>query len=194
MSIQLLDHLFNVHRQKWAQRVQCGRCNIWLNERADLAKHLRTHPAEVHKCPNCDKISPTANALKCHIRAVHSERTHKCSLCEKVFRTVTAMKVRSRCFFFSFPAPIVRRRWLWVELLQSFFNHFSIIFQLFSRVNFPTPLESRGYAYAPENVPMRLLQWCVSMALEYVRTSEENASIRLERRPAKEERNALDNN
>lgn len=116
---QLLDHLFHVHRQKWAQRVQCGRCNIWLNERADLAKHLKSHPAQVHKCPHCDKISPTANALLCHTRAVHSEATHKCTLCEKVFRTITALKVRTDYLLFCSERTL---RWCGLELESIFFD------------------------------------------------------------------------
>lgn len=91
---QLLSHLFGMHKQTWAkQRAQCGKCNIWLNDRSELKKHLEEHPTEAHKCPHCEKISPTANALKCHIRGVHAERSHKCGSCDKSFRNVTALKV-----------------------------------------------------------------------------------------------------
>lgn len=91
---EILSHLYHVHRQNWAKGAQCEKCDIWLHTRKEFQAHQQLHRTQVHKCPQCEKISPTANALKCHIRGVHAERSHKCKSCDKAFRSATEMKVR----------------------------------------------------------------------------------------------------
>lgn len=90
---EIFNHLYNEHKQSWAKGAQCEKCNIWLHTRNEFRKHQLIHRTQVHKCPQCDKISPTANALKCHIRGVHAERSHKCESCDKAFRSAAEMKV-----------------------------------------------------------------------------------------------------
>lgn len=77
-------------------QVQCELCHSWLSNRYALKAHMLRHTSEPKKCPQCDKISPNANALSSHIREVHAERIHKCHLCEKAFKAAVALKVTKR--------------------------------------------------------------------------------------------------
>lgn len=79
-------------------QVQCELCHSWLSNRYALKAHMLRHTSEPKKCPQCDKISPNANALSSHIREVHADRIHKCHLCEKSFKAAVALKVSLNIF------------------------------------------------------------------------------------------------
>lgn len=98
---------------------------------------MLNHTSEPRKCPHCDKISPTRNALTTHIRGVHTERTHKCHLCEKSFKAATALKVS---------LPFLLH---WCQLIeQSLRMHFCLPYQ--DHVATHTGEKSYKCSYCPE--------------------------------------------
>lgn len=94
--VQLKSHLSSVHKQgpqKPKQKYQCDICLKFYSSQGSLYTHKLTHSTEIHKCTLCDKISPTAAALVCHMNAVHVEKKLKCTLCDKTFKLAPALKV-----------------------------------------------------------------------------------------------------
>lgn len=93
---QLTVHSRKVHEQgpvKPKQKFQCDVCSKWYASKGILTTHKLTHSSGPQKCTLCDKISPTAAALNCHMRAVHVEAKYNCHLCEKTFKLAPALKV-----------------------------------------------------------------------------------------------------
>lgn len=91
---QNLDRHLRTHdRTKKKRKFQCNICHSRFRLQYGLATHMLTHNSEPQKCDQCDKVSPNANALKLHIRAVHGESKFKCHLCGKKFKLPSMLKV-----------------------------------------------------------------------------------------------------
>ncbi|EAT38620.1 AAEL009502-PA [Aedes aegypti] len=70
-------------------RVNCPLCKKSLKNEYSLQAHMERHREATMdiKCEFCDKRSPTVNAMRQHVRAVHTnqERNYKCTYCDKAF-------------------------------------------------------------------------------------------------------------
>lgn len=94
-SDDLLQHL-KVHAEMTEPKVFCQLCGGSYKNAGLLRRHMVIHKDSEKRfqCPKCPKISPTRNALACHIKAVHNYTVHKCHMCGKEFKRGAALTVR----------------------------------------------------------------------------------------------------
>lgn len=88
----LLQHQ-RTHDDRKLSQVQCDICNKWLKNRYILTTHKKSHKQTPKKCPHCNKIKPTEQALRSHISTTHSIPKHKCTICSKSFTRPKSLKV-----------------------------------------------------------------------------------------------------
>ncbi|XP_063837093.1 zinc finger protein 675-like isoform X1 [Ostrinia nubilalis] len=62
----------------------CGKCFLLIER---LRVHVQMHSENAIKCDSCDKILPTKQALKSHIRYAHEKKLYACSICNEAFPT-----------------------------------------------------------------------------------------------------------
>ena len=72
----------------------CNICNISLdNDEHLVSEHKTLHrETSLHKCDDCNKTFPSANALEAHMERnakllEKAEKRHKCDLCSKEFHS-----------------------------------------------------------------------------------------------------------